>query len=285
MLDGQFPQRVKRLAGKARYYNSNSSPYLSGDSFADLCDYQFKSPRFRKFTQQMNIEDANSIFCPSHFLEDFLEIYGNRILGNTLILGNSDRNFYEFEFNLPPSLKSIYIQNLAFSSNRYQILPIGIENRRLDFNGREENFRSQFIFQSKIDKVLIGPFAQTNPERSFVNEIHSWDLSKIQVNMDRLSPYQYAEMASHYRYVACPQGNGIDTHRFWETLYRGSIPIVKKSLWSDNLIQFSIPFLTVASWSSKDIYDTLAADHIKHVDPTKIETLWIPFWKNQFGNR
>ena len=26
----------------------------------------------------------------------------------------------------------------------------------------------------------------------------------------------------------CPWGNGIDTHRIWETLYSGSIPVVKR---------------------------------------------------------
>ena len=28
-------------------------------------------------------------------------------------------------------------------------------------------------------------------------------------------------------FVLCPEGNGIDTHRVWEALYSGSIPIVR----------------------------------------------------------
>ena len=31
-------------------------------------------------------------------------------------------------------------------------------------------------------------------------------------------------------FVVCPRGNGLDTHRLWETLYMGSIPIVKKDI-------------------------------------------------------
>ena len=30
-----------------------------------------------------------------------------------------------------------------------------------------------------------------------------------------------------HAFTLCPRGNGIDTHRLWETLYMGSIPIVK----------------------------------------------------------
>ena len=32
----------------------------------------------------------------------------------------------------------------------------------------------------------------------------------------------------NHTFVFCPRGNGIDTHRLWETLYMGSIPIVKR---------------------------------------------------------
>ena len=31
---------------------------------------------------------------------------------------------------------------------------------------------------------------------------------------------------SKYKYILCPSGNGIDTHRMWEALYSNSIPII-----------------------------------------------------------
>jgi len=37
------------------------------------------------------------------------------------------------------------------------------------------------------------------------------------------------EIRSH-KFVLCPRGNGVDTHRLWETLYMGSIPIVERHL-------------------------------------------------------
>ena len=36
----------------------------------------------------------------------------------------------------------------------------------------------------------------------------------------------YQQVAAH-RYVAAPRGNGLDTHRFWEALYLGCVPIVE----------------------------------------------------------
>ena len=34
----------------------------------------------------------------------------------------------------------------------------------------------------------------------------------------------------NHEFVLCPRGNGVDTHRLWETLYMGSIPIVKNDI-------------------------------------------------------
>jgi len=58
----------------------------------------------------------------------------------------------------------------------------------------------------------------------------------------------------NHTFVLCPRGNGIDTHRVWETLYMGSIPIVKKHIahsgwldlpicWIDDWNQVSFEFL------------------------------------------
>lgn len=50
----------------------------------------------------------------------------------------------------------------------------------------------------------------------------------------------------NHKFVLCPPGGGVDTHRLWETLYMGSIPIVKRDIahaaWQD------LPILFVDSW-------------------------------------
>ena len=39
---------------------------------------------------------------------------------------------------------------------------------------------------------------------------------------------KYHDSLKNYRFVLCPWGNGIDTHRIWETLYSGNIPVTKQ---------------------------------------------------------
>lgn len=49
------------------------------------------------------------------------------------------------------------------------------------------------------------------------------------------------------KFVFCPRGNGIDTHRIWETLYMGSIPIVKYE--KSHHLFTDLPILFIDDWS------------------------------------
>ena len=64
----------------------------------------------------------------------------------------------------------------------------------------------------------------------------------------RVTAWRYAKVASSYSYVLCPRGNGLDTHRFWETLYRGSVPVVLESPWSLALQAQGVPVVSLKSW-------------------------------------
>jgi hypothetical protein len=49
------------------------------------------------------------------------------------------------------------------------------------------------------------------------------------------------------KFVLCPRGNGVDTHRLWETLYMKSIPIVKYHITHSNLTD--LPILFINDWA------------------------------------
>ena len=47
--------------------------------------------------------------------------------------------------------------------------------------------------------------------------------------------------------VACPEGNGIDTHRLWETIYMGGVPVVTESRFMKSLFD-NLPVVTLRRW-------------------------------------
>lgn len=80
----------------------------------------------------------------------------------------------------------------------------------------------------------------------------------------------------NHSFVLCPRGNGVDTHRLWETLYMGSIPIVRKDVahsdWTD------LPILFVSSWDEVT-EDRLRAEEVRIRSSTwNLKKLHVGYW-------
>jgi hypothetical protein len=56
------------------------------------------------------------------------------------------------------------------------------------------------------------------------------DWITFQLPETRGSHGRFADDLVSHRFVLCPPGNGVDTHRMWETLAAGGIPVVAKSI-------------------------------------------------------
>ncbi len=259
-----------------------NTPYLSGDGFSLLANYNYRAPKYWDLVRgRKNIVMARTVFCPSHYLEEFLANHFNEIKCETLILGNSDRNFPDFDFQLPASISKVFIQNLSFTRDGLRLLPIGIENRRLGRNGFTRVYKKTIPWDKKLNRILIGPFSNTHAERGGFQEYKllegPWD-----VQQNFLSFHEFSEMASVYKFIACPQGNGLDTHRFWESLYRGSIPFVLKSSWSSKVKELGIPIVELNSWKPLEVEEAIKISSELEFDPKKIKALWLDYWKEEF---
>jgi hypothetical protein len=66
-------------------------------------------------------------------------------------------------------------------------------------------------------------------------------------SLDELGYLKYVQSLRSHPFCLAPRGNGIDTHRIWECLYAGCIPIVQKTR---ALREFSdLPILFVDRWT------------------------------------
>ena len=57
---------------------------------------------------------------------------------------------------------------------------------------------------------------------------------------------------AQYKWCICPEGNGVDTHRLWEAMYLGCVPIVLKSPFIDTLMHYTggeLPIYVIDAWS------------------------------------
>jgi len=64
--------------------------------------------------------------------------------------------------------------------------------------------------------------------------------------------------------VLCPRGNGLDTHRLWETLYTGGVPVVRAGDFSKHLLQVSnLPHLEIGAW--KDLSSPRTIERLEEI--------------------
>ena len=127
------------------------------------------------------------------------------------------------------------------------LIPLGIEDLKRGKNGNPWNF---IKFSKKYPKILVGPFGQTHSARHMFN---LWNPSQtVSIYKSRINAFKYSRLASRHGFILCPRGNGIDTHRFWEALYRDCIPIVKNSAWAHYWNELGLPVLIVEEY--EDIF-------------------------------
>lgn len=127
----------------------------------------------------------------------------------------TDEQIYEFLNR--PTVTAWWSQNVCTEHPKLKHLPIGLEDtpEKLAFcEARGHELRSM----PKRDAVYTNFTPDTNPhERNcFVTNVTS-----------KVSFEEYMRTMATYRYVLCPMGNGVDTHRFWEAQVCGCTPIVR----------------------------------------------------------
>ena len=200
--------------------------------------------QLNKFSKLHNGNDV--FFCKTDFLlQDFEQI---KKLKNdvTLISGNSDyiidNRFLEV---LPKNVKKWYAQNAMINTDVIKTLPMGIENYKpSDRTGHGVGYDR---VSTKV--MLIDNLKQKEPQKfvysnfkiqnnvSHRSEVAKYCKTSEHIDWDEpnLSLSTFFKKMLSYEAIVCPDGNGPDTHRFYEVLYMGRIPIVFNKVLYNNL--------------------------------------------------
>jgi hypothetical protein len=199
------------------------------------------------------------------------------------VSGNSDFEIHDLPARLPRNLKRMYLQNSFISdSSKIFTLPIGSESIRWAKNGFPRLLSSRDPSSPLLNRVLIGPFGATHKIRTqvvhdFLSVPGPWDVLNT-----RLNPSELSELMKKYRWVASPRGNGVDTHRTWESLYRGVQPLVEADDWSNSLDYLKLPILKISDWTPDTLNELIAAAAHVEINPQKLAPLWLEYWANLF---
>lgn len=286
--------------------NKKKKNFLSGQNFAELSDILYagnistnlflklnkenlkiisKNDLFVTFKiKNLKIKDGDIIFCSSGYLE-VLFYYLNKakkVRNLTLISGQSDRSIDSKIFNKKPdTIVNWYSTNIDHQDPKLIPIPLGLANDYSPKNIRIENFiefKQQNIEDvEKEEKLYINLQKNTNlKERSkLVDSLkhQNWVIFKE----PNLEITEYLSDLHKYKFVLCPWGNGYDTHRLWETLYAGSIPVTK---YHKTFKDFSsLPIIFVNDY--KEINLDLLKENAEKFKDLNLEILNFEYWKNK----
>ena len=270
-----------RLFINPRIYRPSSEPFISGDSFRKISNHVFDE------TQTVNpskVLKNDLVFVKNDLLKYYFENYHTKINNQYILIShNSDENIENENIKfLDENIIHWFVQNLNIkNSDKISAIPIGLENMRYRKNGLVKDFLSV----KKIVEIKDGVLSAFNENTNFDERSH---LKKIVDDIDYIenkifsSTQEYLSALNKSKFCICPIGNGLDTHRIWESLIFDVTPIVTKNQMTQNFFEMGVPLLILDDWkqlislSLEDLIDlnkiNKNKDYIKYTE--------FDFWMN-----
>jgi hypothetical protein len=266
--------------------------FIVGEKFYDLADFIFSSDitedRNEDYNKQVNTFDINKlhginiVYLHTMYKNQFFDLI--RHLDNKFIVitHNSDININNVE-NLPENVIKWYSQNVNCKDDRLESLPIGLENSKWFINIQKQK---KILDKSKTEKniknlVYMNHNMNTNLQerRAPYRLLYDKKFVTTEFGTNGQNYENYIDNIYNHKFVICPEGNGIDTHRKWETLYLNSIPIEKKSI--NNSFYTDLPICLINNW--EEITEDFLDKEYDRIINSKfnLDKLHITYWKNK----
>ena len=178
-------------------------------------------------SSSLNIKNGNTIFSNIDLVEPlFNKLKKTKLENITLVTSQTDRsvssNLYAKK---PKNVSKWYSTNVSVKKNDLIPIPYGLSNSYSTKNLFKHDFE---LMSNKEKSILVYLNFEVN-----TNYFHRSKLKKIlssqegfSLEKNSLDLLQYSKNLNTFKYIFCPWGNGFDTHRVWESLYAGGIPIV-----------------------------------------------------------
>lgn len=231
-------KRTRRLQS-----GGNTNELISGSAFKNKCKYNLDD-RYSLVPYDTNILEGEQVFLKVGDINAFLKKPPNKKV--ILVIHNSDEIFDDTLMNsVKPYVKTVYAANcsaagaiqipLGFRDDQYtshKVLSdvlndvsksgdkdtLCLVNFLIGTNG-DERTKARDSFKGKSWVTISEKYTNYNPGKA---------LNHSDPETQRLRVEFYSQL-KRAKFVICPTGTGIDTHRVYESLYFGAIPIIKTS--------------------------------------------------------
>jgi hypothetical protein len=291
--------------------------FVSTRGLAKICDMHPEWDLYGNMSYpnfKINITPGTTIYLHFDMVEQFINKFIPLIINPfILVSGNSD---HSTPTDFPSAEKLLNSDKLImwFSQNvvvgehpKLKHIPIGIDYHTLSVGRGSHEWTnlqrpitpvSQELSIRNIKKTLK-PINHCNREVAVTNFHLAMDgpprriqyrvpiYNKLKdkncmVWLPKQTREEFWETLNDYAFVVCPFGNGLDTHRTWEVLALGRIPIIEKS--PLNKVYEGLPVIEVEDWNKIDKL-WLKQKHVEicfnlHSREYNLERIMLFYWKS-----
>lgn len=226
---------------------------------------------------KIELKENDIIFCKTDYIDllfKYLKTIKN-LKNIKLITSQSDLKVDKRLFQKKPSCVSKwYSTNVVHKDNKLISLPLGLANEFSEKNLNHLDFKKFGIQDKEIQKEnYVYSNFNINTKYLFRKRLLSSIINnkKFKIRNNDLNLNEYRQDLNIYKYVLCPPGNGIDTHRIWEAIYSNSIPIVFREYYLDYFSK--VPVIVLDSIDDLENFDLN-----KNVKKYDSKALFINWW-------
>jgi len=274
--------------GKLYDFVVERDDFITSDKIFNFCqglnkkEIQYIKTDFLKYRR-----DNNMVFvCGWRNLNERLDLSCVK----TLVTGHSDYDIsnQELEILNMTNMTRMFSQNVNIKHPKLFSLPIGITNkdepnsRIHEIIGNTDRIYEISKTPKKIKNLAYMNITISNfpRERQQINHLYG-NKNWVTVGKSDISEkghYNFLSEIYEHKFCFAPRGNGIDTHRLWESLYLRTIPIVKKCLAMEQF--YDLPILFVDDWDNitEDFLNKKYEEIINKKYP--LDKLKINYWLN-----
>jgi hypothetical protein len=272
----------------------STNDFITGEKFYKFSDFVYSpniKPEFDDYNKQINtfdikkLKDLNIVYTHTLYVRNLFDIIKDLAAKFIVITHNSDINV-DNTFIIPDNVNMWFSQNVNTINDKVSSIPIGLENERWfkDINKKQKMFDISKTEKNIKNLVYVNHNIKTNigerqepydilKDKTFATIVHGTNGQNFDSYLDNIY---------NHKFVICPVGNGIDTHRLWECLYLNTIPIVKNNI--NNSFYTDLPVCFVDNW--KDINKDFLENEYKRITNRlwNYNKLKIDYWEGLIDN-
>jgi len=266
--------------------------FITGEKFyqaADLIyspdtDYQYDYNKQVNTYDESKLRPLTIVYLHTVYKDLFFDRIRNLPNQFIVVTHNSDYNVTDTS-NVPQNVVHWFSQNVCVKDGRLSSLPIGLENKRWH---PEVQKKQKMIAKIRTPRrlknlVYVNHNISTNvAERTApYNVLKGKSFATVAYGFNPTNFDAYINEIYNHKFVVSPPGNGVDTHRKWETLYLGSIPIEKKC--PNNTFYDDLPICFIDSW------DQITEDFLNKEYERILRSTWntdklkMSYWLNKIN--